>query len=52
MEPGSPFGASIQALATYYRYTHAISYERLSGMFADLYNCSASDGIGIFLRLS
>ena len=28
MEPGSPFGASIQALATYYRYTHAISYER------------------------
>jgi len=52
MEPGSPFGASIQALATYYRYTHAISYERLSGMFADLYNCYASDGIGIFLRLS
>jgi transposase len=28
MEPGSPFGSSIQSLATYLRYTHAISYER------------------------
>jgi len=44
MEPGSPFGASIQALATYYRYTHAISYERLSRMFADLYNLLISEG--------
>jgi transposase len=44
MEPGSPFGASIQTLATYYRYTHAIGYERLSRMFADLYNLPISEG--------
>ncbi len=44
MDPGSPFGASIQALATYYRYTHAISYERLSRMFGDLYNLPISEG--------
>jgi transposase len=44
MEPGTPFGASIQTLATYYRYTHAISYERLSRMFADLYNLLISEG--------
>ncbi len=44
MEPGTPFGASIQALATYYRYTHAIGYERLSRMFADLYGLLISEG--------
>lgn len=52
MEPGSPFGASIQALATYYRYTHAISYERLSRMFADLYNLLISEGALANLFLS
>lgn len=44
MEPGSPFGASVQALATYYRYAHAISYQRLSRMFADLYHLDISEG--------
>jgi transposase len=28
---GSPFGTSVSSLATYFRYTHAISYERLVG---------------------
>ncbi len=44
MDPGSPFGASVQAPATYYRYTHAMSYERLSRMFDDLYNLPISEG--------
>lgn len=44
MEHGSPFGASIQARATYYRYVHAVSYERLSRMFSDLYNLTISEG--------
>lgn len=44
MEPGSPFGASVKILATYHRYTHAVSYERLSGMFSDLYNLDISEG--------
>lgn len=44
MEPGTPFSASIQALATYFRYTHAISYERLCRMFSDLYGLLISEG--------
>ena len=37
MEPGTPFGASIQSLATYLRYTHAISYERLSALLSGVW---------------
>jgi transposase len=44
MEPGTPFGASIQSLATYLRYTHAISYARLSAFFAQVYEISISEG--------
>ena len=44
LEGGSPFGDSVQSLATYYRYNHAISYERLSGLFAEAYNLSISEG--------
>ena len=44
MEPGTPFGASIQSLATYLRYTHAISYERLSALFAQVYRVHISEG--------
>jgi transposase len=44
MEPGTPFGASIQSLATYLRYTHAISYERLSALFAQVYGVAISEG--------
>jgi transposase len=44
LEPGTPFGASIEALATYLRYTHAISYERLSALFAQVYGVPISEG--------
>src|SRR5215207_9579013 len=36
MEPGTPFCVSIQSLATCLRYTHAISYERLSALFTQV----------------
>jgi transposase len=44
MEPGTPFGASIEGLATYLRYTHAISYARLSALFTQVYGVSISEG--------
>jgi len=44
MEPGTPFGASVQSLATYLRYTHAISYERLSARFAQVFGLDISEG--------
>jgi transposase len=44
LEPGTPFGASIEGLATYLRYTHAISYERLSALFAQVYGVPISEG--------
>ena len=43
-EPGTPFGPSIQSLATYLRYTHAISYERLAGLLAQVFGLSISEG--------
>jgi transposase len=44
MEPGSPFGASVQSLATYLRYTQAISYERLSALLAQVFGLDISEG--------
>jgi transposase len=44
LEPGTPFGASIQSLATYLRYTHAISYARLSALFTQVYGVAISEG--------
>ena len=44
MEPGTPFGASIASQATYLRYTHAISYERLAGLFGQVFQLSISEG--------
>ena len=44
MEPGTPFGASVQSLATYLRYTHAISYERLSALLAHVFGLGISEG--------
>lgn len=44
MEPGSPFGSSIQSLVTYLRYTHAISYERLSSILASVFGLKISEG--------
>jgi transposase len=44
LEPGSPFGTSIASLVTYLRYSHAISYGRLSQLMSDLYSLSLSQG--------
>lgn len=44
LEAGSPFGNSVASLATYFRYGHALSYERLTGMFRDVFGLSLSEG--------
>lgn len=44
LAPGSPFGQSIESLATYLRYGHAISYERLHQLLGDVFNLSISEG--------
>ncbi|MGJ3247082.1 MAG: IS66 family transposase [Elainellaceae cyanobacterium] len=44
LEPGSPFGSSVASLVTYLRYSHAISYERLSQLMRELYGLSLSEG--------
>ncbi|MEG5139903.1 transposase, partial [Microcoleus sp. A6-C6] len=36
--------SSIQSLVTYLRYTHAISYERLSGILAEVFGIKISEG--------
>ena len=42
--PGTPCGASIQRLATSLRSTHAISYERLAGLFGQVCQLAISEG--------
>jgi transposase len=44
MEQGSPFGVSILALALYLRFTHAISYRRLTRLFLHLFALPISEG--------
>jgi transposase len=44
LEPGSPYGASVESLVTYLRYTHAISYERLSGLLGQVFGLAISEG--------
>jgi len=44
MEPGTPFGASIESLALYLRYTHAISDARLSALFTQMCGVPISEG--------
>lgn len=44
LEPGSPYGSSIAALALYLRYSHAIGYQRLSGLFDHLFGLQISEG--------
>lgn len=44
LAPGSPFGRSIEALVTYLRYAHAISYERLHQLLHEVFNLSISEG--------
>src|ERR671933_1733366 len=44
MGEGSPFGVSILALALYLRFTHAISYRRLTRLFLHLFVLPISEG--------
>lgn len=44
LEPGSPFGTSVARLVTYLRYSHAISYQRLSQLMSELYGLKLSQG--------
>src|SRR5258708_33928522 len=44
LEPGSPFGRNLRAFALYLRFTHAISFERLSRLFSDLIGLDISEG--------
>ena len=44
LEPGSPFGPNLRALAIYLRFTQAISFERLARLFSDLLGLDISEG--------
>jgi transposase len=44
LEDGSPFSVNIVALAIYLRFTHAISYRRLTQLFLNLYALQISEG--------
>ena len=44
LEQGSPFSLNIMALAIYLRFTHAISYQRLSQLFLNLFALEISEG--------
>jgi len=44
LEPGSPFGPNLRAFVLYLRYTHAISFERLSRLCSDMLGLEVSEG--------
>ncbi len=44
LEPGSPYGSSVVALAVAFRHNQAISYERLSGLFGEVFGLEISEG--------
>src|SRR4051795_4964337 len=44
LEEGSPFGPSVLAQALYLRFTHAISYRRLTRLFLHLFALGVSEG--------
>lgn len=44
LEPGSPFGPNLRAFAIYLRFSHAISFERLSRLMSDLLGLEISEG--------
>lgn len=50
---GSPFGKSVDILASYLRYCHHIGYERLSGLFSEMFSLKISEGAlsNLFQRL-
>ena len=44
MPPGSPFGPSIMTMLAYLHHHHAVGYERLSKLMAELFGLSISEG--------
>lgn len=44
MEPGTPFGTSIQTLLLYLHHSHHVGFERLARMMAELFGLSISEG--------
>jgi transposase len=44
LEPGSPFGPSIEALAVYLHHCQAIGFERLAALFLDIFGLPISEG--------
>ncbi|MEM9153262.1 MAG: IS66 family transposase [Cyanobacteria bacterium P01_F01_bin.3] len=44
LAPGSPFGLSVASVVTYLRYRHAVSYQRLSQLMAEVYGLTISEG--------
>lgn len=44
LEPGTPFGRSVQSLALSLRFEHAISFARLQGVLNEVFNLQISQG--------
>ncbi len=44
LEPGSPFGRSIEAAVVYLHYAHAIGFERLRALMGEMFGLSISEG--------
>jgi transposase len=44
LEPGSPFGKSIEAVAVYFHYAQAVGLARLRCLFAEMFGLSISEG--------
>jgi transposase len=44
LEPGSPFGRSVEAMAVYLHYAHAIGLERLRALMGEVFGLSISEG--------
>jgi transposase len=44
LEPGSPFGPNLRALAIYLRFTQGVGFERLSRLMGDLFGLDISEG--------
>jgi transposase len=44
LEPGSPFGKSLEVLITYLRYSHALGYERMTQLMNEVFGVQISEG--------
>jgi len=44
LEPGSPFGKSVEALVVYLHYAHAIGLERLAALMGEMFALTISEG--------